>query len=135
MPTETGEKRTRIRKQMGGNSQKTLRLLRYGDTIKAEDGWAKLSTLRDRGLMLTVERLHGLSKGKGGGRKIRFETAKEENTEEAKMRLIIREERKKRKYTPLASRRGRMNYVQTESSKVERLIRKNDKAQRKNKKI
>ena len=62
----------------------------------------KAPTLRDRGLMVTEERLRGLSKGKCGGGKIRFETEKEEKTEETKIRLTIREERKKRKYTPLA---------------------------------
>ena len=69
-------KRTMIRKQVVATLKKTLRLLRYDDAVKGEDGWGKLPALRDRGLMLTEERLHGLSKGKGGGEKIRFETQK-----------------------------------------------------------
>ena len=35
---------------------KNLRLLRYDDAVKGDDGWAKLHTLRDRGLMITEER-------------------------------------------------------------------------------
>ena len=98
---ESGADRKQERKEQGYEnswgqvSKKTLRLLRYGDTIKDEGGWAKLSTLRDRGLMIAKERMRGLSKGKGGGGKIMFEMAKEENAEESKIRLIIREGRRR----------------------------------------
>ena len=60
----------------GQLSKKTLRLMRYGETIKDSDGWAMPATLKRKGLMLTEERTHGLGKGKGGGGKIRFETTK-----------------------------------------------------------
>ena len=83
----------------GQLSKRTLRLLRYDDAIIDKDGWAKLSTLKNRGMTLTEEKMQGLCKGKGGGRKIRFEMA--EQMEEAKIRLIVRVQRKQRKYTPL----------------------------------
>ena len=85
-------------------SEKTLRLMRYDATIKDADGRAMLSTLKSKGLMLTEERMHGLGKGKGGGREIRFETTRGENMEEANIRLIKRGEQKARKYTPLVER-------------------------------
>ena len=76
------------------------RLLRYDKTITDEDGWARLTTLNKRGLMPTTEKMKDLCMGKGGGRRTRFETT--EQTEGGKIRLLAREEKKQRKYTPMA---------------------------------
>ena len=85
---------------VGGQlSKRTQRLLKYDETITDKDGWARLTTLNKRGLRLTTEKMKELCEGKGGGRRIRCEMA--EQTEEAKMRLIAREEKKQEKYTPM----------------------------------
>ena len=78
--------------------KRTQRLLKYDETITDKDGWARLTTISKRGLRLTIEKMKELCKGKGGGRRIRFGMA--EQTEEARMRLLTREEKKK-KYTPM----------------------------------
>ena len=54
---------------------------------------------KQKGLRLTIENMKELCKGKGGGRRIRFEMT--EQTEEAKIRLVAREEKKQKKYTPM----------------------------------
>ena len=81
-------------------SKRTLRMLRHDGAATDKDGWARLSTLTDRGMALTKERMQALCAGKGGGGGIRFEMT--EQAEEVKIRLLVREERRKRKYTSMA---------------------------------
>ena len=81
-------------------STRTLRMLRYDGAVIDKDGWERLSTLKNRGLTLTKEKMQGLCEGKGGGGKIRFETI--EQMGDVKIRLLVREEREKRKYTSMA---------------------------------
>ena len=45
-------------------SKRMQRLLRYDKTITDEDGWARLTTLNKRGLMLTAEKMKDLCMGK-----------------------------------------------------------------------
>ena len=75
------------------------RLLRYDKTMTDEDGWARLTMLNKRGLMLTTEKMKDICMGKGGGGRTRFEMS--EQTGEVEIRLLTREEKRQRKYTPM----------------------------------
>ena len=73
--------------------------MRYDRTATDEEGWAKIATLNKRGLKLTTEKMKELCIGKGGGRRTRFEMT--EQTGEVMIRLVEREEKNRKRYTPM----------------------------------
>ena len=87
-------------KIVGGQLSKRMhRIPRYDKTTTDEEGCARLTTLNKRGLKLTTEKMKELRMGKGGGRRTRFEMM--EQTAEVMIRLLEREERNRRRYTPM----------------------------------
>ena len=87
-------------KIVGGQLSKRMhRIPRYDKTTTDEEGWARLTTLNKRGLKLTTEKMKELCIGKGGGRRTRFEMT--EQTGEVMIRLVEREEKNRKRYTPM----------------------------------
>ena len=90
-------------------SKRTLRTLRRDipqkTPILMEEGLVKIATLQSRGIQINAERAYGLSVGKGGGRRTRFQISKARGTGETIIRIIQQDKRRRgdngRKYTPM----------------------------------